>query len=184
MEIWKTIKDYENYQVSNLGRVKSLNYNGTGKEQVLKPQLDKKTGYLHVNLYKNGKMKTFLIHRLVVQAFLDNPKNKFCVNHIDCNPLNNCVDNLEWCTYSENMQHALKLGRMKCVENGKKRSKPVVAINLTTGEELYFDGIREAARQLNLNNGNISKVLKGRQKRIGNYTFKYENENKQENALF
>jgi hypothetical protein len=96
-EIWKDIKGYENlYQVSNLGNVKNKNtnkqlyYSGSTK------------GYLRVGLFKNKKRKMFYIHRLVAQTFIKNKGNKPCVNHKDCNILNNRVENLEWCTYKEN----------------------------------------------------------------------------------
>ena len=177
-EIWKDIKDYEGlYKVSNLGQVKSLNYLHTGKEQVLKPDKDK-LGYLQISLCKNGKIKRFKIHRLVAMMFLENLENKPCINHLDCNPSNNNVDNLEWCTQQENIQYASKLGRIK---NGKEII-PVVAINLTTGEQTYYNSQYEAAKQLNLYVSNINKVLKGRLKRTGNYTFKYIDE-QQENTL-
>lgn len=115
-EIWKDIKDYEGvYQVSNLGRVKSLsrfhNNNSGGylsKERILKQNI--KRGYLTVGLCKEGKTKTYSVHRLVAIAFIVNPHNKKTVNHIDGNKTNNLVSNLEWCTYSENQQHAFNIG--------------------------------------------------------------------------
>ena len=175
-EIWKDVVGFEGlYEVSNLGNVRSLNYRGTRKEQILKP-CKNKGGYLSVILWKGGKIKKFLIHRLVAIAFLENSNNKPCINHIDCNPSNNCVDNLEWCTYSENTQYAYKFGRLN------DRKTPIIAINLKTGEETYFNSLNEAARQLNLYEPNINSVLKGKQKRTGNYTFKYID--KQENTLF
>lgn len=111
MEIWKDIKGYEGlYQVSNLGRVKSLNYLGHHKEMIKKPSLQKKTTmkssqYYQTVLYKNGKAKTVTVHRLVAEAFIPNPDNLPQVNHIDHNPLNNKVDNLEWCTAKYNSNH-------------------------------------------------------------------------------
>ena len=182
-EQWKDIQGYEGlYQVSNLGKVKSLNYLHTGKEQILKP--GKNNGYLAVVLCKNGKVKTFKIHRLVATTFISNPLNKPCVNHIDCNPQNNNVDNLEWVTQRENIQYAYKLGRKKsgfenvsaeqrAINNKKFKSKPIIAINLTTSEEICFESIREAGRQLNLSAGHINDVLKSRYKQTKGYTFKY-----------
>lgn len=107
-EIWKDIKGYEGlYQVSNLGRVKSLprNTKNQYKNGIIKKNIILKNGYYFINLYNNGS-KLFTIHKLVAQAFIPNLKNKPCINHIDGNKQNNCVDNLEWCTYSENELHA------------------------------------------------------------------------------
>ena len=172
IEIWKPIKDYENYEVSNLGKVKSLNYNRTGEEKILKPRKDK-DGYLYVGLYKSGKRKFFKIHRLVATAYIFNPDDKPQINHIDCNRQNNCVENLEWCTIKENAQYREKMSNGKCVENAKKRNKPIIATNLKTGEEIYFESQSEASRELNLYVQYINQVLKGKQKKAGNYAFKY-----------
>ena len=106
MEIWKDIKGYEGlYQISNLGNVKSL------KNKIyLKPSIHKK-GYLHCGLSKKGKRKQCFIHRLVAETFIDNPYKLPCVNHKDCNPKNNKIENLEWCTYKDNnnyKNHELK----------------------------------------------------------------------------
>ena len=104
-EVWREIKGYEGlYEVSNLGRIKSLNYRKTGKEWFLKPILSN-NNYFHVNLYKNGKRKPFLIHRLVAEAFLDNPDNLPCINHKDEVKTNNSVDNLEFCSIQYNMTY-------------------------------------------------------------------------------
>lgn len=102
-EIWKDIVGYEGlYQVSNLGNVKRLKgYKGREKgyiveEHLIKPSINS-NGYQNVVLCKNGKTKTFTMHRLVAIAFLYNSDNLPQVNHKDENKLNNCVDNLEWC---------------------------------------------------------------------------------------
>lgn len=102
IEIWKDIPGYEGkYQVSNTGEVESLNYNGTGKTKSLKQSTDKK-GYKHVRLFKNGKGKTYKVHRLVAMLFIPNPNNLPIINHKDENKTNNNVNNLEWCTYEYN----------------------------------------------------------------------------------
>lgn len=102
MEEWRTICGYEGlYQVSNYGKVKSLKYD---KEKILKFG-KKKNGYLFVILCKEGKKKQFLVHRLVVNAFIPNPSSLPCVNHKDENKTNNQVDNLEWCTYQYNIKY-------------------------------------------------------------------------------
>ena len=99
IEIWKTIVDkgeiYDNYQVSNFGRILSLNYRRTGKPKLLKPDTDK-DGYLQVYLRKDRKGKWCKVHRLVAQTFLPNTENKPTVDHIDRNKLNNFVGNIRW----------------------------------------------------------------------------------------
>lgn len=105
-EIWKPVKDYPNYMVSSIGRVKSLNYSRTGKEKILKLSKNKK-GYLKVDLYKDGVRKLFLVSRLVAFAFIPNPKGKPCIDHIDTNKENNRVENLKWVTNKENCNNPL-----------------------------------------------------------------------------
>ena len=117
-ETWRDIKGYEGlYQVSNYGRVKSLI-----KGIILKPKVCK-TGYLCVGLWKDGKQKWMLIHRLVTQTFIPNPVNKPQVNHIDGVKSNNVVYNLEWVTSSENNQHAVNTGLSKLVGEDNHQSK-------------------------------------------------------------
>ena len=113
-EIWKDISGYESYyQISNLGRVKSLCRkvncrNGTRivNERIMKLK-DLPLGYKQVGLSKNYSVTRFLVHRLVAEAFISNPNNFPCINHKDGNPSNNCVDNLEWCTYKYNSNYYL-----------------------------------------------------------------------------
>ena len=102
-EIFKDIKEYEgSYQISNFGNVKSLNYNRSGKERLLKPKL--RNNYLAVDLSKNGKNKTYTVHQLVSMAFLDHIPSgmKIVVDHIDNNQLNNRLDNLQLISNREN----------------------------------------------------------------------------------
>ena len=107
-EIWKDIEGFEGkYQVSNLGNVKSLNYNGTKFARNLRPKKNM-NGYLWVDLWENGVPNHFLIHRIVAMTFIDNPNNYPIINHKDENPLNNTVDNLEWCDYSYNVIYSLE----------------------------------------------------------------------------
>lgn len=109
VEIWKDIPEYEGkYQVSNLGRVKSLQRCGGtrfyNREYILNNYVNKKNGYVYVYLTKNNKSKNIRLHRLVAQAFIPNPNNYKQINHIDGNKENNCVDNLEWCDSSYNIK--------------------------------------------------------------------------------
>lgn len=111
METFKNIVNYEElYEVSNLGNVRRK-----GKNSYLKFDVSP-TGYCRVTLSKEGKVKKFLVHRLVLESFSTNPLNKPFVNHIDHNPLNNNLNNLMWCTASENMQHSVAAGRQLKVQ--------------------------------------------------------------------
>lgn len=121
--MWKDIKGYEGYyQISTSGSVKALarsvkNKNGSLQnypEKLLKPDVMPRnnTTYLRVTLSKGHKTKRYQLHRLVAKAFIPNPENKEFVNHIDNNGLNNNLENLEWCTHSENMLHAQAQGRL------------------------------------------------------------------------
>lgn len=114
-EIWKDIDNYPNYQISNFGNVKSLKNN-----KLLKLSAGE---YKKCFLYCNGKRKTFRVHRLVAQAFLPNPNGFEVVNHIDGNKYNNCVENLEWCTYSYNTKHTYEFLGRTAYFKGKNRSE-------------------------------------------------------------
>lgn len=114
VEVWKDIDGYEGiYQISSFGRVKSLARMRTGRGGCLSPLRERimslktnKHGYLCIGLHQQGK-KFFSIHQLVARAFIQNPDAKGTVNHIDCNKKNNNVNNLEWSTHKEQMQHAV-----------------------------------------------------------------------------
>lgn len=118
-EIWRDIEGYEGlYQVSNKGRVKSLHWK---EDRLLRTTLDSHN-YPKTNLCKNHVQLTYLVHVLVATAFIPNPDNKPVVNHKDCDKENNCVENLEWVTYSENLVHAIKMGR-KIYKKKSNKSK-------------------------------------------------------------
>lgn len=109
VEIWKDIKGYEGkYQISNLGRLKNIKSNRLYISKTYGNKI-----YVNISLTSNGVTKTFLWHRVVAIAFIPNPQNKPCINHIDNNPANNGVENLEWVTHKENTAHAVKQNRMK-----------------------------------------------------------------------
>lgn len=123
-EIWKDIDGYEGkYQISNLGRVKSLQrWSGTkfyNREYILNNYVNKKNGYVYVYLTKNNKSKNIRLHRLVAQAFIPNPNNYLYINHKDCDRTNNNVENLEWCTASYNVKYSFTNGKAK--SNFRKR---------------------------------------------------------------
>ena len=186
-EIWKTVitEDgiYENYQVSNLGRVKSLNYH---REKILK-QRKGKDGYLRINFYKNGKMKNYMVHRLVAMAFIPNISNYNCVDHRDTNKENNKLSNLTWVTHKQNMNN--ELSRKKMSESQKGSTKMLgkhhseetknklsevngkKVICLETG--YIFQSTREIQRQLGINNASISLCCNKKYKQTHNMTFRY-----------
>lgn len=118
-EIWLPVVGYEScYEVSSLGSLKSLERNGTlGGILKLVPDRD---GYLICGLSMSDKFMNKKIHRLVAQAFIPNPEDKPCVNHIDNNRSNNVVSNLEWVTVRENNSHMVKQGRQ--YKGGKRNS--------------------------------------------------------------
>ena len=122
-EVWRDIQGYEGkYQVSSLGRVKSLkDNNGNYREKIMK--FGKNIyGYLLVNLHKNGKMKTFSVHRLVATAFLENPNNLPQVNHKDEDKTNNVVGNLEWCTQKYNLNYGSRIAKAVASTDYKART--------------------------------------------------------------
>lgn len=152
MEIYKDIEGYEQlYQISNYGNVKSLKYN---KEKILKPA-KLKNGYLQVTLCKEEKRKQHYIHRLVGEAFIDNPNNYKQVNHKDENPANNNVSNLEWCTNEYNINYGTRNQRV-----AEKTSKQVLC--LETG--VIYPSTQEVERQLGFLQCNISRCCTGKYK--------------------
>ena len=176
MEEWKDIEGYEGkYMVSNTGKVKSLNYNRTGKERIMKAY-DNGYGYLFVVLYKEGNREQPLVHRLVATAFLENPMGYNEINHKDENPKNNCVENLEWCSHSYNNSYNDKGKKI-----GKKLSKPVIGINKVSGLIVEFPSLMEASRQTGIDQGNITRCCKGSKyyNSAGGYYWHYASESEE-----
>lgn len=166
MEIYKDIEGYEGYKISNYGNVKSLKF---GKEKILK-QTKNKQGYLRVDLYKEGKLKHYKVHRLVAQAFIPNPNNYPMVNHRDEDKTNNIVENLEWCTPKYNINYGTCIQRMtESNTNNPKQSKLVLC--LETG--VVYPSTRAVERELGFSQSDISKCCLGKSKTCGGYTWKY-----------
>lgn len=165
VEIWKDIENYQNlYEVSNLGRVRSLKF---GKTKILTPVKNNK-GYLLVKLYKDRKVKRFLVHRLVAQAFIANPlKLPFC-NHIDENPLNNRVDNLEFCTPAYNVRYGTCQAR-----RAAKLSKPVCQYDKQGNFLRQWASMMEIKRQLGYNPGAICLCCLGKRELAYGFAWRY-----------
>ena len=173
MEEWRDIKGYEGkYQISNLGRVKSLNYHRENREKILS-NTPSKDGYLQVNLYKEGKRKPYSIHRLVALHFIPNPNNYEEVNHKDENKQNNTVNNLEWCTHKHNINYGtakermIKTQKINGKNKGSKHSKSRKVKCITTDKE--FNCLKEASEYYNVAYQNISACCRGKQKSAGKH---------------
>ena len=172
-EIWKDVKDYEGYyQISNLGNVRCLDRTVIGKDGRkqfkkgcnMKIQHNKKVNIYEVGLYKNNKRKMCKIHRLVAGAFIenDNPENKITVNHKDGNRSNNCVNNLEWASYSENEKHAYSVLNRPVVREGKTK-KPTIIINKDDGLGLrrFCKSVAHASRETGMSKTQIKRIANG-----------------------
>lgn len=208
--LWKDIKGYEGlYQVSNLGNIKSMprtivTNNRFGKmtkytkSREIKPHLNKKTGYYQVHLSKNKKTKMFLLHRLVAETFIPNMDNKPQINHINANKTDNRIENLEWCTSSENIKHAFAnnlshsnfkvqcgskhhfFGKHHSIESKQKMKeshyKKIIQYDKNNKLIKIWNGIKQIEEELNINNGNISQCCRSKRKTAGGYIWRYENE--------
>ena len=169
-EIWKTIEDYPNYMVSNMGRIKRLNYNRTGKEKIMKLRADK-GGYLLVNFYKDKKQTTYKVHRLVAEAFLQNPENKPEIGHINTIRTDNRVENLRWATSKENRNNPLTKRHISVGKLGKNMgkehfaSKPIIQFTKNNEFVKIWENAQDVAREWGLCNGsNILTCCRGKLK--------------------
>ena len=192
-EIWKDVVGYEGlYQVSNLGNVKSVeremqNYRGNKFIKVSKPigKFINKYGYIRVTLYKNGIPRPFTVHRLVATAFIPNPMGLKDINHIDFNKKNNNIENLEWCSRSYNVKHAIKhnpnilSGIMNHIEKCKR---PIIQYTMQGEFVKEFPSARDAMKELGIHTSHIYDVANKRlgsdkrwiRKSAGGYIWRYK----------
>jgi hypothetical protein len=188
MEIWKDIKGYKGYyQVSNLGQIKSLERIVRTKdnkmvffpETILKPNKIN-SGYCQVQLSKDCR-SSFLVHRLVAQAFLSNPHRYQNVNHKDGNKANNCVDNLEYCTQKYNLWHSVNILGNDLKNNNKDKvwgnNYNSVAVYQYTLDGLFvcgYSSTTEAQAKTGIHRDGIYKVIKGKRVNAGGFIWSYE----------
>jgi len=172
-EIWENIENFENYQISNLGNVKN------NKGKILKGWVTR--GYHYVSLLNNGIKKKYRVHRLVAKAFIDNPDDLPCINHKDENKLNNCVDNLEWCTQKENLDkyfaprrpvgYKTKITKPKI--SNYHNCKKVLQYDLNNNFIQMWNSTMDIERQLHICSGNISLCCRGIKPTAGGYIWRY-----------
>lgn len=208
-EIWKPVLGYENlYEVSNCGNVRSVEHyteHGNNKMIVYGKLLSKvrntKNGYLYVTLSKNGKRKTAMVHRLVATAFIPNPDNKRCIDHIDGSRDNNAAHNLRWCSHKENMNYPIakerlsishkgyipteesKIKRLQSwVKNGKPMNRPINNRKSKAVEQVDMNGLvvstfpsmQEVKRRLGYSPSNICLCCKGETDKAYGYKWRYK----------
>ena len=158
VETFVEIEGFENYEVSNLGKVRNIK-----SGRVLKTSLNN-NGYLRLFLCKNNKRKHLYLHRIIATAFIDNPDVKPCVNHIDENKLNNDLSNLEWCTVRENLIHGTRTKRV-----AEKLSQKVIQLDLNDNILNVFKSMRQAERETGIDATSISACCNGKRKSAGGY---------------
>ncbi len=173
MEEWRDIEGYEGlYRVSNLGRVKSLNYWRRGYEKILSARKDKR-GYMIINLSMDGSTKTYKVHRLVAEAFIPNPDNLPQVNHKDERPENNCVENLEWCDNTYNHRYGTINQRISESNTNGKTSKPVAQYDTNGNLLKEWPSTVEITRQTGYDYSCISKCCRGERKTAYGFEWRY-----------
>ena len=174
-EVWKPIEGYDNkYFISNFGRVKSK---AKKEDIILRTQLTNK-GYVWVGIHYKGE-KRYDVHRLVAKYFVDNPNNYPEVNHLDGKKENNCYDNLEWCTRSQNNLHAFRTGLRQNKKFGEAyNAKKVYQYDLEGNYITEYSSTTEAAKKFNCYPSAISQCASGVSLTTQGYTFRYYKEDK------
>lgn len=165
-ERWKSIPNYEGrYEISNLGEVASLCF-ARGKRRRILAQSTNTWGYRQVTLSKNKVKKNVTVHKLVAEAFLENPDNLPQVNHVDEDKTNNCVNNLEWCSSKHNVNHGTRT--IRASEAMKRR----LIATLPDGSEEYYNSFQDACKALNISRSTISRAVHGKLKTAAKRTWR------------
>lgn len=196
MEEWRDIEEFPGYQVSNEGRVRSFykkqkksgSWGGTERVLCEEPQRilgqsDDGNGYMKVFLQNGEKRRCVKVHRLVAEAFVDNPEGYDTVDHIKSGPdgkLDNTPDNLRWISRRDNIQKAYKDGM--CDARIRRSKKPIMAYDDWTGDELYFSSIEEASNSLNVDRTSISHALKD--ERVLNKRYRVDYAGREDRLLY
>lgn len=175
-EIWKKIVGYEDYEISNYGRIKSFKKN---QEKILSPSKDK-DGYKQIILHNNDGIKRFYVHRLVAIHFIPNPNNYKIVNHKDETKDNNVVDNLEWCNTKYNINWGTRNNRM--IETRKKNKgltapKSIVQTSINGEKIKEWNSACECARELNITQQGISACCLGKIESFKGFIWRFNNNN-------
>ena len=169
MEEWRDIKGYEGlYQVSTMGRVKSIRYNN---KKILKQK--KNQGYLQIMLCRHGEHKTLFVHRIVAETFLENPDNLPQVNHKNEIKSDNRVENLEWVSIKYNINYGTGIKRRSATQINGLQSKPVYQYSIDGQFIKEYPSIREIERQLGYDHSSIGKCCNGKLKTAYGYKWSY-----------
>lgn len=193
MEVWKDVVGFEQYyEVSNMGNVRSKEriqafpFDET-KIGIVKSKMMKQTpnsrGYYRVSLSDRKKTKQFFVHRLVAQAFVENPQNLPVVNHLDFDYTNNRAENLEWTTNKGNMEYSAKRGRFIHTEEWSMKikktldmvmGKSVIGINIKTGESIRFNALNDC-KKYGFQPSCVSNCCNGKRQNHKGFTWRFAN---------
>ena len=177
MENWKPVKGYEMfYEVSDKGRIRSLDRVTVFKDgrirkfygKILECSTVNNSGYLTIGLHNNGNSKTFLVHRIVAEAFIKNPHLCNEVNHIDQNKLNNSANNLEWCTHRENVNHGDEIER-----GAKKQRRSFRQIDLNGKLIKIWNGFKQMQRETGIQRKSVYDCCIGKRESYMGFRWEY-----------